>query len=380
MPKLSILSVFLALTTPVFAATLVQTPNEVTVHEWGTFTSVAGYNGASLQWAPLSVANDLPCFVHRIDKSGRGKYQPGLVRMETPVVYFYTQQAMKTSVSVDFPNGEMTEWYPAARVTPNAGLVGHGSIEWADVKIQPGMNPELPSIKGESRYFPARATDAAPLTAGGENEKLLFYRGVANFQAPIEPIVSGNGYTLRNNSATTVPVAILFENHDGKIGYRVVRDLKDSTYVDAPLLTGNADAIRRELTGILVQSGLYRKEAEAMLATWHDSWFEPGTRVIYIDPRSTVDAILPMKISPAPQKIERVFVGRVEVLSPWTESAIRIAMESGNAAAIEKLGRFLPAYRWEMIQHGTLSRTTPGEAVAGKLDTAAYIGAAQCVR
>jgi hypothetical protein len=117
-----------------------------------------------------------------------------------------------------------------------------------------------------------------------------------------------------------------------------------------------------------------------MLETWHDSWFEVGTRVIYIDPRATVDAILPMHISPAPQKIERVFVGRVEVLSPSTETAIRTAMEAGDAAAIKQLGRFLPAFRWEMINRGKLSRTTPGEAIAGKIDGANYRGDAPCIR
>lgn len=180
--------------------------------------------------------------------------------------------------------------------------------------------------------------------------------------------------------AAPVPVAILFENNDGKIGYRVVRNLKDSAQVDAPPLTSSVDAIRNELTAMLVQSGLYPKEAAAMLETWRDSWFEPGTRVIYIDPRSTVDAILPMRISPAPQKIERVFVGRVEVLSPATETAIRTAMEAGDAAAIEKLGRFLPAFHWEMINHGKLSRTTPGEPIAGRIDGANYRGDASCIR
>jgi hypothetical protein len=159
-----------------------------------------------------------------------------------------------------------------------------------------------------------------------------------------------------------------------------IRDLKDSAHVDAPPLTSSVDAIRKELTTILVQSGLYPKEAAAMLETWRDSWFEPGTRVIYIDPRGTVDAILPMHISPAPQKIGRVFVGRVEVLSPATETAIRTAMEAGDRAATEKLGRFLPAFHWEMINHGKLSRATPGEAIAGRIDGANYRGNASCIR
>ncbi|HVY92236.1 MAG TPA: hypothetical protein VHA14_05795 [Bryobacteraceae bacterium] len=363
---------------PLFAATLVQTPNDLTVHEWGTFTSVAGYDGSSLTWAPLSFTGDLPCFVHTSAKPF-AKYNPGLVRMETPVVYFYTQQAMKASVHVDFPQGEMTEWYPDARVSPNASLAGSGSIDWADLNIQPGANPAFRSSKGLSRYYAARATDAAPVQSGQEREKLLFYRGVANFRPPIAPQATSSGYTIRNHSATPIPVAILFENHDGKIGYRVIRNLKDSVEVEAPPLTSSIGAIRSEINTILVQSGLYPKEAAAMLETWHDSWFETGTRVIYVDPRSTVDAILPIRVSPAPQKIERVFVGRVEVLSPWTETAIRTAMNNGDEAAIRNLGRFLPAFTYEMIRHGKLDRTTPGSGIAAKIDSANYNGAAPCI-
>jgi hypothetical protein len=36
------------------------------VHEWGTFTSVAGRDGAAMEWAPLSGTPDLPCFVDKL--------------------------------------------------------------------------------------------------------------------------------------------------------------------------------------------------------------------------------------------------------------------------------------------------------------------------
>jgi hypothetical protein len=35
----------------------------------------------------------------------------------------------------------------------------------------------------------------------------------------------------------------------------------------------------------LVEFGLYRKEAEPMVETWRDSWFEEGIRLFYIVPR-----------------------------------------------------------------------------------------------
>src|SRR5271155_3470324 len=73
-------------------------------HEWGTFTSVASEDGNPVQWAPLSGPPDLPCFVAHLG-GPFSKYVPGLVRMETPVLYFYAPQAMTLSVHVQFPQG-----------------------------------------------------------------------------------------------------------------------------------------------------------------------------------------------------------------------------------------------------------------------------------
>src|ERR1700753_357001 len=38
---------------------------EYTVHEWGTFTSIADDGGMALEWQPFGGPSDLPCFVHR---------------------------------------------------------------------------------------------------------------------------------------------------------------------------------------------------------------------------------------------------------------------------------------------------------------------------
>src|SRR5690242_20103632 len=69
-------------------------------HEWGTFTSVANNTGEPAQWAPWSAPADLPCFVHSQDLRLKW-FISGLVRMETPVIYFYAPRAMKVSVDVE---------------------------------------------------------------------------------------------------------------------------------------------------------------------------------------------------------------------------------------------------------------------------------------
>ncbi|MGA8026992.1 MAG: hypothetical protein WB992_07590, partial [Bryobacteraceae bacterium] len=87
--------------------------------------------------------------------------------------------------------------------------------------------------------------------------------------------------------------------------------------------------------------GLYQKEALAMVETWQDSWFEEGTRVFYIVPRPMVDSVLPLTISPEPAATVRVFVGRIELLSPWLEQSLETALAAGDIETIAKFGRFL---------------------------------------
>jgi hypothetical protein len=38
----------------------------LTVHEWGTFTSVADEAGDALRWVSLRPPSDLPCFVYHL--------------------------------------------------------------------------------------------------------------------------------------------------------------------------------------------------------------------------------------------------------------------------------------------------------------------------
>jgi len=323
--------------------------NALIAHEWGTFTSVAGLDGNPVEWAPLSGPPDLPCFVERLG-SGFVKYRPGMVRMETPVLFFYAPQAMTLSVHVDFPKGWMTEYYPAPTAVEPKRPVGRktGSIEWNNLQIEPDSDPALPKTRGESRYYAARNTDAAPLEIGGQHEKMLFYRGVGDFYVPVLPRYLPNGKLEIHNTGRPIPLALLFENHDGKAGYQRIGRIQGNIEVDPRNLQENLDRLKQDLIGDLVEFGLYRKEAIAMLDTWQDSWFEEGSRIIAIEPREQVDEWLPTKISPQPAEMVRVFVGRIEMLSPGTRATIERAATAGDSQTLKKFGRFLGVYASEM--------------------------------
>src|SRR5437899_1895852 len=96
------------------AAEISPQPAGLTVHEWGTFTSVAGRDGSADDWDTLGCKDDLPTFVNNFGYRGFKFRLAGNVRMETPVMYFYSSRELDARVKVAFPQGVVTEWYPRA--------------------------------------------------------------------------------------------------------------------------------------------------------------------------------------------------------------------------------------------------------------------------
>ena len=326
------------------------------VHEWGTFTSIAGKDGVALEWRPLNGPPDLPKFVHTIEKSdlglrhAKGKAElTAAVRMETPVIYFYANREMNVSTSVGFPKGKITEWYPQARAVSTG-------INWGTLKVEPGAAFNLPADYSNNHYYAARETDSAPVqicsTNGRpiEQEKFLFYRGVGTFDLPVAVTLENNRVALKTSGKDPIAQLIVFENRDEKIGFRAIDNFSGTTTIDRPALDKNVDAVIQQLRQALIAAGLYDKEADAMIKTWRNSWFESGLRVFYILPRPATDAILPIEIEPRPQQLERVLVGRTEVITPEMEKSVKDRVKLLNdsspkvraeaAAAIQKYGRF----------------------------------------
>jgi len=171
--------------------------------------------------------------------------RPARVRMETPVVYFYSDREMTVSVKVGFPKGRVTEWYPRANNV-------HDGIDWGRIRILPDLPASFPTEKEPSRYYTARETDASPIRvcseAGSEMEKFLFYRGVGRFAVPLSARVSGDGkVVVENRGSGRIPSVILFENRGGRLGYRNAGAMDDAVTLDRPSLDGSLPALRRDL-------------------------------------------------------------------------------------------------------------------------------------
>lgn len=125
-----------------------------------------------------------------------------------------------------------------------------------------------------------------------------------------------------------------------------------STKITFPETSISLEQADKELSKLfiteLARRGLTVDEAKAMVKTWNHTWFtEPGQRVFTIVDRDWVDSTLPLSISPNPEKVERVFVARYEIISPETEEklAALIGEENPTEQAAKdfkalKLGRF----------------------------------------
>jgi hypothetical protein len=376
-----------------------QTAGHYTIHEWGTFTSVQGGDGKLLDWRPLQ-SSALPGFVYNWNRPGLNVYPTTiplggksamvtLQRMETPVVYFYSDRTLQADVSVGFPPGAITEWYPQASqigpsVTsawtnatpppPDASL-RESRVTWSHLTLTPpgragsGLAGRLPTDTQGSHYFAARVagadfvqTDATGQRGGtNETEQFLFYRGAGSFKTPLQVAVDAQRRTVVANTGTEklahllvmrvtagegafLPVADLAAG-----GTRTVADM-DGGWKHYPLAQFQAK-IGAQMEAALMAEGLFAPEARAMVQTWRDSWFtEEGTRVLYLLPRSWTDGILPMTLDPRPEELVRVMVGRAEVITPAVSAQLLDNLtraQAGDAEArkqagqtVQKLGRF----------------------------------------
>jgi hypothetical protein len=118
----AILGLSLAVTPVLFRAQSFSSDPSLTAHEWGTFTSIAAKDGHAAEWLPLTGSTDLPAFVEHFQTPDFKGGLRGTVRMETPVLYFYTNHPTTISVHVSFSQGLITEWYPHANRVEPVGL------------------------------------------------------------------------------------------------------------------------------------------------------------------------------------------------------------------------------------------------------------------
>ena len=364
-------------------------PADLVVHEWGTFTSVSNVSGASFEWRTLT-GSDLPDFVYSIDKpdykhqtrdsafeksqSSKSAIQ-SYQRMETPVTYFYTDREMDAEVSVSFPKGLFTEWYPHVRTysPDNTKSKTNGLLRWGKIKLLPEtkeLAKLIPNGKDQkNHYYHARETDSALVRVCNtgelgtdkvnEYEKFLFYRGVSDFEVPLKvKLLENNQIEIQNKSKEEIKhiFRVNMAKDESKFEFTCMLKSLEVEQKGHHVYKGTksemVDKLSDEMEKCLIMEGLYKKEAKAMVKSWRDSWFEEdGTRVFYILPQKTTDAVLPITINPKPKEIVRVMVGRIECITPEQEKQMKSLINSYSTTScsrsrasilvkIQEVGRF----------------------------------------
>lgn len=367
---------------------------DYTVHEWGTFTSVSGSDGRLLSGLEVE-EESLPPFVGSFagfSPANKGLAQPvsGVtIKMETPVLYFYAAQPLAVRVDVAFHGGSISQWYPERSGGEQLGPValadgmrlpppidfanGHeGSASW-QVEVLPRGTAEAISARRdwETPQWPRARVGGANRLRGpkGEVEGFIFYRGIGRFDLPLNLKCEGGGLVLSNAETAEIPFAFVYEKRPAFS--RGVVWWSGSLAADGrervPLLASFGDiaaepVMARTFPQALIAAGLNRDEAAAMLATWRESYFErDGLRVFWIVPRTFTDAVLPIKITPAPTKLERVLVGRGEVLTPQFEAELVRGFAADGGKHWEN-DRYFLAYRERVRQLGGVVGVAPATA------------------
>ena len=84
-----------------------------------------------------------------------------------------------------------------------------------------------------------------------------------------------------------------------------------------------------------MKAGLLQDETAALFQTWENSYFstERGLKLFWIVPREAADRILPLKIDPVPEELQRVIIGRNDILTPEFERDLLQAAETGGLQA-----------------------------------------------
>jgi hypothetical protein len=351
---LSVLS--LALTGALGAA---QPAKDLVVHEWGTFLAMHGSDGITLD-GMYHEEHALPEFVHSRSKD-QLRIPSVVVKGETPVIYFYTTQPQKVTVHVAFPGGIWTQWYPQASLVGPQLSKTHtpldpkdGSITWF-AEILPDQGKPLagyPSTSKDALWNFARDVDAAWVrttdrTRGNrpDVDRFLFHRGLGQAKMPVQMTAAENG-TLQwtDSSFPAAKHVFILRVENGRGAYRYLPELSTGRPLTGliPSMTGArplaefTHRIADDLAARLVQSGLFEKEARAMVNTWRSSYFQnDGIRALFVMPQEWTDRYIPLKITPQPQQVVRVMVGRTELLTPDRERRAEAAVRDLAASDSE---------------------------------------------
>jgi len=298
------------------------------VHEWGSINIVTGTDEVVV--GDISDdQSDLPNFVEVWKK--QAVIQP--IMIEKPIIYLYSDKVKNVRVSVRYPEGIFTQWWPKPNsfspYPPRKGakpILKNGMLYW-NVTLYPDkkFDSQMPKMDDHPWWNIARDVDAATVkTSRGGTEKFLFYRGAGVFKPTLKVDTDKQGKFLLSNE----PGA------DSKDIYTIdVKEGAQPVIHYYPAIGGDKeknkvtiktfDDAAKHLQAQLERRGLFTKEAAGLVKIWKKQMFEKtGQRAMYMMSEADVDKMLPLNITPKPDKQVRVILVRFECLTASTRKQI----------------------------------------------------------
>lgn len=243
---------------------------EFDIHEWGVF--VKGYN-----------CNETLVLAE----------SPPLVHVRKPVIYFHSI-INKTNILVEISS------IRNASVIPEAKL-GNNQIVWK-VPVE----------------------DNIITLSNGTQYPYLFYEGETNFSTNILLNITTFGenatfYVKNHENYTISDIYIIYGYPTGTPDY-IYRGMtyvyidkleKDEEKSITTSLKKNLTYDTEELFVSLIEKGLTNEESLELINYWEQWWFYPTnmgnyTRMMYVIPQSVYDRMLPLRVIPEPDSIDRV--------------------------------------------------------------------------
>jgi hypothetical protein len=363
----------------------------LTVHEWGTFTSFMGSDGVQMEGLHHE-DETLPNFVYGLKKEAAENPMPtprprpapcrpiskvgcetlynlmethselfpeapisaGVTqKMETPVIYFYGEAGQNVNVEINFPQGIITQYYPQAsynypKLSEARELKDSKFI--FDVTLLDPKTTLTNYTPETSIWSPARKVQLANVVQSnnGNKEKFIFYRGIGDFASPLQVTSDQNDVLTLVSNNSPISMAFILNSNGIRGNFQTVGDigLKTGSKAQVPNLNNGypfdeyVTQVKKAIATELVRNGLFEAEAQSMVNTWEKSYFKtPGMRVLYIVPNNSTEEILPLSVKPIPTELKRVLVGRVEIMTKNQEITYLKSIQNGIIPE-EVLSRF----------------------------------------
>lgn len=270
------------------------------VHEWGVWRLSSAGRVASLE----ELVRESPSFVHRSAEAATGvlpmAIPPEYQICDKPVIFLHAGTTMDVRITVGFPTGRPYLHYPEATdgmANGSRGLQWYGQVNAPSTPVD--ASAYRPASASHWWSF-LRSAGASPFvsSASHETESFLFYDGETRFP---------DGFRARRRRITPIAGHVDSVAWQLESGHASHLDIAGARMTRRSL--ASVDALRADMKTTLMARGLTAGESDSLLDTWRSNLFAGDERrVIWMLPRATYDAMLPLTVTPTPTEVVRVGV------------------------------------------------------------------------